>query len=71
MQVADIAGTFGWGPFLPVKSEDPLLTLLLLVSKYRLECVPVVDGEEGSVKCLATQSSNDCSPGRVQWPRMV
>jgi hypothetical protein len=57
-QVADVSGTFRWGPFLPVQlGEDNLLTLLLLTSKYRLKVVPVVEAGHGQLRNLITQSA--------------
>ncbi|GAQ89663.1 hypothetical protein KFL_005480070 [Klebsormidium nitens] len=55
--VGAVAGTFRWGPFLPVQLEDRLLTLLLLTSKYRLRSVPVVEPGRGALRNLVTQSA--------------
>lgn len=57
VQVAAVAGTFRWGPFLPVQLEDRLLTLLLLTSKYRLRSIPVVEPGRGALRNLVTQSA--------------
>lgn len=64
-QISDICGTFRWGPFIPVSGEDTLLTLLLMVSKYGVKSVPVVEMGNPSVQNIITQSSivnllNEC-----------
>lgn len=56
IKVSDIAGTFRWGPFLPVQLDDSLLTLFLLLSKYRVKSVPVVVSGEPQVKNIITQT---------------
>lgn len=56
-KVGDITGTFRWGPFLPVAGEDTMLTVLLLLSTYRLKGVPVVSAESDMVTNIITQSS--------------
>lgn len=45
-----MASSFRWGPFFPVRPEDTLLHVLLILSKHRLKAVPVVDAE--SSKCV-------------------
>eukprot|EP00850_Spirogloea_muscicola_P021722 SM000259S08744 [mRNA] locus=s259:28957:30424:- [translate_table: standard] len=55
-KVSDIAGSYRWAPFLPVRPTDSLLTLLLLLSKYRMKSVPVVEAGEGHVTNFITQS---------------
>jgi CBS-domain-containing membrane protein len=54
-----MARSFRWGPFLPVRPEDTLLHVLLLLSKHRLKAVPVVDVESSNsrVKGFITQVS--------------
>jgi len=55
-QVSAMARSFRWGPFLPVRPEDTLLHVLLLLSKHRLKAVPVVDTESSnSVRGFITQ----------------
>ncbi|XP_024366318.1 SNF1-related protein kinase regulatory subunit gamma-1 isoform X1 [Physcomitrium patens] len=49
-QVSTMASSFRWGPFFPVRPEDTLLHVLLILSKHRLKAVPVVDAE--SSKCV-------------------
>lgn len=50
-----MARSFRWGPFLPVRPEDTLLHVLLLLSKHRLKAVPVVDADSKSVRGFITQ----------------
>eukprot|EP00271_Cylindrocystis_brebissonii_P000754 TRINITY_DN1096_c0_g6_i1.p1 TRINITY_DN1096_c0_g6~~TRINITY_DN1096_c0_g6_i1.p1 ORF type:complete len:494 (-),score=110.86 TRINITY_DN1096_c0_g6_i1:1269-2750(-) len=56
-KVSTLTGTFRWGPFLPVEPEDNLLTLLLLLSKYRMKTVPVVETGKEKVQNMISQSS--------------
>ena len=56
-QVSDIVGHFRWGPFLPVQPDDSLLTLLLLLARYRLKNVPVVVSGQPEVVNIVTQAS--------------
>ncbi|KAI4336312.1 hypothetical protein L6164_014851 [Bauhinia variegata] len=42
-QVHDISGSFRWAPFLALQSSNSFLTMLLLLSKYKMKSVPVVD----------------------------
>lgn len=56
-KVADIVGSFLWGPFLPVQPQDSLLSLLLLVSKYGLKSVPVVETGNPRIQNFITQSA--------------
>lgn len=56
VQVSAMARSFRWGPFLPVRPDDTLLHVLLLLSKHRLKAVPVVDAESSkSVRGFITQ----------------
>lgn len=57
MQVLDIAGSFRWAPFLALQKSNSFLTMLLLLSKYRMKSVPVVDLGEGKIDNIITQSS--------------
>nr|XP_024366322.1 SNF1-related protein kinase regulatory subunit gamma-1-like isoform X3 [Physcomitrium patens] len=50
LEVSTMASSFRWGPFFPVRPEDTLLHVLLILSKHRLKAVPVVDAE--SSKCV-------------------
>ncbi|MCO5573404.1 hypothetical protein L7F22_027175 [Adiantum nelumboides] len=56
-KVKDIAGSFRWAPFIPIQNSDSLLTLLLLLSKYRIKSLPVVESGEGRIENFITQSA--------------
>ncbi|GLJ19117.1 hypothetical protein SUGI_0343350 [Cryptomeria japonica] len=56
-KVGEIARSFRWGPFLPVRLDDSLLHVLLLLSKHSLKAVPVVDPPDMHVKGFITQNA--------------
>ncbi|CAA7397253.1 unnamed protein product [Spirodela intermedia] len=56
-KVESIIKTFRWAPFLPIRPDSSMLTVLLLLSKYRLRNVPVVETGNPSVKNFITQSA--------------
>ncbi|MQM04794.1 hypothetical protein Taro_037599 [Colocasia esculenta] len=56
-KVEDISGSFRWAPFLALQKSDSFLTMLLLLSKYRMKSLPVVDLGEGKIDNIITQSS--------------
>ncbi|KAG9446147.1 hypothetical protein H6P81_012275 [Aristolochia fimbriata] len=56
-KVKDIAGSFRWAPFLALQTSDNFLTMLLLLSKYRMKSLPVVDLGERKVNNIVTQSA--------------
>ncbi|KAJ7956054.1 SNF1-related protein kinase regulatory subunit gamma-1 [Quillaja saponaria] len=56
-QVRDIAGSFRWAPFLALQSSNSFLTMLLLLSKYKMKSIPVVDLGEGRIDNIITQSA--------------
>ncbi|KAK8952867.1 SNF1-related protein kinase regulatory subunit gamma-1 [Platanthera guangdongensis] len=56
-KVQDISGTFRWAPFLALQKSDSFLTMLLLLSKYRMKSLPVVDLGEGKIDNIITQSA--------------
>ncbi|CAA0830156.1 SNF1-related protein kinase regulatory subunit gamma-1 [Striga hermonthica] len=56
-KVGDIAGTFRWAPFLALQKANSFLTMLLLLSKYRMKSVPVVDLGEAKIDNIITQSA--------------
>lgn len=56
-KVQDISGSFRWAPFLALQKSDSFLTMLLLLSKYRMKSLPVVDLGEGKIDNIITQSS--------------
>ena len=56
-QVGDISGSFRWAPFLALQKNNSFLTMLLLLSKYRMKSVPVVDLGEAKIDNIITQSA--------------
>ncbi|KAK4775587.1 hypothetical protein SAY87_023548 [Trapa incisa] len=54
-KVREISGSFRWAPFLALQKEDSFLTMLLLLSKYKMKSIPIVD--EGKIDNIITQSS--------------
>ncbi|KAL2636212.1 hypothetical protein R1flu_007691 [Riccia fluitans] len=54
-KVSHIAGSFRWAPFISVQPTDSLLTVLLLLSKYRMKSLPVVESGKGSIFNFITQ----------------
>ncbi|XP_050376424.1 SNF1-related protein kinase regulatory subunit gamma-1 [Argentina anserina] len=56
-QVRDISGSFRWAPFLALQTENTFLTMLLLLSKYKMKSVPVVDLGEGKIDNIITQAA--------------
>lgn len=57
MQVKDISGSFRWAPFLALQTSNSFLTMLLLLSKYRMKSVPVVDAGDQKIDNIITQSA--------------
>jgi predicted transcriptional regulator len=55
--VKDISGSFRWAPFLALQTSDSFLTMLLLLSKYRVKSLPVVDFNDGKLVNIVTQSA--------------
>ncbi|GAB2289399.1 SNF1- protein kinase regulatory subunit gamma-1 [Dionaea muscipula] len=56
-KVQDIAGSFRWAPFLALQDSNTMLTLLLLLSKYKMKSVPVVNPVEAKIDNVITQSA--------------
>lgn len=56
-KVQDISGSFRWAPFLALQESDTFLTMLLLLSKYKMKSLPVVDIAEGKIENIITQSA--------------
>lgn len=56
-KVRDIAGSFRWAPFLALQKSNSFLTMLLLLSNYKMKSVPVVDLGEAKIDNIVTQSS--------------
>lgn len=57
VQVRDISGSFRWAPFLALQTSNSFLTMLLLLSKYKMKSIPVVDLGEGKIENIITQSA--------------
>ncbi|GAA0154855.1 kinase modulator [Lithospermum erythrorhizon] len=55
--VRDISGSFRWAPFLALQNSNSFLTMLLLLSKYRMKSIPVVDLGEAKIENIITQSA--------------
>ncbi|OMO71678.1 Cystathionine beta-synthase, core [Corchorus olitorius] len=55
-KVRDISGSFRWAPFLALQKSNSFLTMMLLLSKYKMKSVPVVDLGDGNIDNIITQS---------------
>ncbi|CAN6675974.1 unnamed protein product [Malus baccata var. baccata] len=55
-QVRSILKSFRWSPFIPVATDSSMLTIMLLLSKYRLRNVPVIEPGQPTIKNYITQS---------------
>ncbi|XP_073006642.1 SNF1-related protein kinase regulatory subunit gamma-1-like isoform X5 [Typha latifolia] len=55
--VKSIVQTYRWAPFLPVVLDSSMLTVLLLLSKYRLRNVPVVEPDKPVIRNFITQTA--------------
>ncbi|CAM6099456.1 unnamed protein product [Calypogeia fissa] len=55
--VKEITRSYRWAPFLPIQPDDSMLTVLLLMSKFRLRSIPVIDAEKPAVENVLTQSA--------------
>lgn len=55
-KISEIAGGFLWGPFIPLEPESSLLDALLLMGKYGVHRLPVVE-VGGDMSNFLTQSS--------------
>ncbi|KAH0462279.1 hypothetical protein IEQ34_009854 [Dendrobium chrysotoxum] len=56
-KVQDISGSFRWAPFLALQKSDSFLTMLLLLSKYRMKSLPVVVLGEEKIDNIITRSA--------------
>ncbi|KAH9617576.1 hypothetical protein KSS87_004014 [Heliosperma pusillum] len=54
-KVKDISGSFRWAPFLALQETNSMLTVLLLLSKYKMKSVPIVGGPK--IENIITQSA--------------
>ncbi|MBA0614215.1 hypothetical protein Godav_014536 [Gossypium davidsonii] len=55
--VGELAKSFLWNPFFPVRLEDTLFHVLLLISKHRIQVVPVVEQSNLKVTGFVTQNA--------------
>ncbi|XP_059315918.1 SNF1-related protein kinase regulatory subunit gamma-1-like isoform X2 [Lycium ferocissimum] len=55
--VRSIVESYCWAPFVPVATDSSMLTVLLLLSKYRLRSVPAIETGKPFLKNLITQSA--------------
>ncbi|XP_010934735.1 SNF1-related protein kinase regulatory subunit gamma-1-like [Elaeis guineensis] len=55
--VKSIVQSYRWAPFLPVGLDSSMLTVLLLLSKYRLRNVPVIETGKPFIKNFITQTA--------------
>ncbi|KAD3642223.1 hypothetical protein E3N88_31447 [Mikania micrantha] len=56
-QVKSIVKSYRWAPYIPVSTESSMLSVLLLLSKYRLRNVPVIEPGNPMIKNFITQSA--------------
>lgn len=56
-QVRTILKSYRWAPFIPVAPDSSMLSVLLLLSKYRLRNVPVIEPGNPDIKNFITQSA--------------
>ncbi|XP_075481623.1 SNF1-related protein kinase regulatory subunit gamma-1-like [Primulina tabacum] len=55
--VRSILKSYRWAPFVPVATDSSMLSVLLLLSKYRLRNIPVIEMGSPTVKNFITQSA--------------
>ncbi|XWS34053.1 hypothetical protein CRYUN_Cryun21dG0006200 [Craigia yunnanensis] len=55
--VRSIVKSYRWAPFIPVATNSSMLSVLLLLSKYRLRNVPVIEPGKPDIKNYITQSA--------------
>lgn len=56
-QVRSILKSYRWAPLIPVSVDSSMLSVLLLLSKYRLRNVPVIEPDKPDIKNFITQSA--------------
>ncbi|CAN4076391.1 unnamed protein product [Withania somnifera] len=56
-KVSSIIKSYRWAPFVPVAMDSSMLSVLLLLSKYRLRNVPVIERGSPFLKNFITQSA--------------
>lgn len=57
LQVRTILKSYRWVPFVPVGPDSSMLSVMLLLSKYRLRNVPVIEPGNPSIENFITQSA--------------
>ncbi|XP_040958616.1 SNF1-related protein kinase regulatory subunit gamma-1 isoform X1 [Gossypium hirsutum] len=57
-KVGELAKSFLWNPFFPVRLDDTLFHVLLLISKHRIRVVPVIEQSNLKVTGFVTQVQN-------------
>ncbi|GFP80035.1 snf1-related protein kinase regulatory subunit gamma-1-like [Phtheirospermum japonicum] len=55
--VRSILKSYRWAPFVPVAPDSSMLSVMLLLSKYRLRNVPVIQAGKPTIKNFITQSA--------------
>ncbi|XP_022775798.1 SNF1-related protein kinase regulatory subunit gamma-1-like [Durio zibethinus] len=55
--VRSIVKSYRWAPFIPVATDSFMLSVLLLLSKYKLRNVPVIEPGKPDIKNYITQSA--------------
>ncbi|XP_068651526.1 SNF1-related protein kinase regulatory subunit gamma-1-like [Aristolochia californica] len=55
--VQSLLKAYRWGPFIPVSTDSSMLSVLLLLSKYRMRNVPVIQVGKPSIRNFITQSA--------------
>ena len=55
IQVVDISGLFRWAPFLALQTSNSFLTMLLLLSNYKMKSIPMIDVDAGRIDNIITQ----------------
>ncbi|CAO2165347.1 unnamed protein product [Urochloa humidicola] len=54
--VRSVVESYHWSPFVPITLDSSMLTVLLLLSKYRLRNVPVIEPDKPVIKNFITQT---------------
>ncbi|XP_044488105.1 SNF1-related protein kinase regulatory subunit gamma-1-like isoform X2 [Mangifera indica] len=55
--VRSLLKSYRWAPFIPVATDSSMLSVLLLLSKYKLRNVPVIERGKPDIKNYITQSA--------------
>ncbi|KAA8536091.1 hypothetical protein F0562_028569 [Nyssa sinensis] len=57
LEIGELAKSFLWDPFFPVHLNDTLFHVLLLLSKHRIQFVPVIEQFSSKVIAFVTQNA--------------